>query len=247
MDRGLYIAMSGAKEILLAQGVNANNLANVNSDGFRADFEQARSMPVFGPGHPSRVYAMTERSGTNFKPGGIHTTGRDMDVAVQGGNGWIAVQAKDGSEAYTRAGDLQITPDGMLVTGNGLPVLSNSGPIVLPPYQSVSIGDDGTITVIPVGDNPEAAAAISQIKLVEPSQDQLEKGLDGLMRVRGGGAAPVSANITLIPGALEGSNVNPVEAMVKMIELQRQFEMNIKMMKTIEDNEAASSQIMRLG
>ncbi|WP_255210563.1 flagellar hook-basal body complex protein [Methylogaea oryzae] len=123
--------MSGAKEIFLAQGINANNLANVNSDGFRADFEQARSMPVFGAGLPSRVYSMTERPGTSLKPGGIHTTGRDMDVAVQQPSGWIAVQAKDGSEAYTRAGDLQITPDGMLVTGNGLPVLSNAGPITL--------------------------------------------------------------------------------------------------------------------
>lgn len=245
MDRGLFIAMSGAKETLLAQGVNANNLANVNSDGFRADFEQARSMPVFGPGQPSRVYAMTERPGIDFKAGAIQTTGHDLDVAMQG-QGWIAVQAKDGSEAYTRTGDLQVTSDGMLVTGSGLPVLSDGGPISLPPYQKVNIGEDGTISVIPVGDNALGMAVVSRIKLVDPPLDQLEKGTDGLMRVQGGAIAAASVDAKLITGALEGSNVNPVESMVQMIELQRQFELNIKMMKTLEDTEAAGSQLIKL-
>jgi flagellar basal-body rod protein FlgF len=245
MDRSLYIAMSGAKENLLAQGLNANNLANVNSDGFKADLEQARSMPVFGPGFPSRAYAMTERPATDFKAGGFKTTGRDLDVAIQG-QGWIAVQSKDGSEAYTRTGDLQTTPDGRLLTGDGLPVLSADGPIVLPPYQKIEVGEDGTISVIPLGDLPPGVAAVNQIKLVNPPLDQLEKGLDGLMRVRGGGPQAGSADVKLVSGALESSNVNPVESMVHMIELQRQFELNIKMMKTLEDTEASGSQIMKL-
>lgn len=246
MDRGLYIAMSGAKEILLAQGINANNLANVNTDGFRADFEQARSMPVFGPVHPSRVYAMTEHPGIDFTAGGLETTGRDLDVAIQG-KGWLAVQAKDGSETYTRAGDLQITQDGMLVTGSGMPVLSENGPIVVPPYQKVEIGEDGTVSVIPIGNNAVGLTAIAQMKLVEPPLDQLKKGEDALLRLKEGGTTPASANVKLITGALESSNVNPVESMVQMIELQRQFELNIKMMKTLENTESAGSQLMKLG
>ncbi|HLF98178.1 MAG TPA: flagellar basal-body rod protein FlgF [Methylococcaceae bacterium] len=245
MDRGLYIAMSGAKEILLAQSVNANNLANANTTAFRADLEQARSMPVFGPVHPTRAYAMTERPAVDFKPGSLVTTGRDLDVAVHG-EGWIAVQGRDGEEAYTRAGDLHVTPEGLLVTGSGFPVLGDGGPISIPPAEKVEIGDDGTVSAIPTGEVATGLAAVGRIKLVNPPLDELDKFDQGLMRLKNGGAAEASAEVTLVSGALESSNVNSVGEMVSLIELARQFEMQIKMMKTMEDNGAASAQLMRM-
>jgi flagellar basal-body rod protein FlgF len=246
MDRSLYIAMSGAKQIMLAQASNANNLANVNTAAFRADLEQFRSQPVFGPGYPSRVYAMAERPGVDLSTGSLETTGRDLDVAVNG-EGWIAVQAKDGSEAYTRAGDLHITEQGQLLTGTGLPVIGNAGPIAVPPAQKVEIGADGTISVIPQGGGGTDLAVVEQIKLVKPDKEQLQKGEDGLMRLADGVSAPASAEVKLVTGVLEGSNVSAVEEMVQMIELQRQYEMQIKMMKTVEDVGAAGAEIMRIG
>jgi flagellar basal-body rod protein FlgF len=244
VDRSLYIAMSGAKQILQAQTANSNNLANVNTTGFRADFEQFRSMPVFGSGYPSRVYAMSERPNVDFTPGTIQTTGRELDVAIQG-DGWISVQAKDGSEAYTRAGDLRVSSIGLLQTSAGLPVIGNSGPIAIPPAQKIEIGVDGTISVVPPGSNSPALAVIDQIKLVKPPIDQLEKSNDGLLRLKERGSFPPSAEVKLVAGALEASNVNAVDAMVNMIELARQFELNMKMMKAVDDNEAASARLMQ--
>ena len=246
MDRGLYIAMSGAKQILHAQDSNSNNLANANTTGFRADLEQFRSMPMYGQGHPSRVFAMAERPGVNCSAGALHTTGRELDVAIDG-DGWIAVQSKDGGEAYTRAGDLHITPQGQLVTGGGLQVIGNGGPIAIPPQQKIEIDRDGTINVIPQGSNATTLAVIDRIKLVKPDRTQMEKGTDGLFRDKSGQPAPADADVKLATGTLEGSNVSTVGEMVEMIELARQFEHQIKMMKAVEDNGAASAQIMRMG
>jgi flagellar basal-body rod protein FlgF len=245
MDRSLYIAMSGAKQTLQAQSSNANNLANNLTPGFRSDFEQFRTMPMFGPGHPSRVYAMTERPGVDFTPGALQTTGRNLDIALDG-DGWIAVQAADGQEAYTRAGDLQITPQGQLITGNGLAVLGNNGPIAIPPAQKIDLGLDGAITIVPQGANPTELAVIDQIKLVKPDLKQLEKGTDGLLRLPNGQTSPPSAEIKLRTGFLEGSNVNTVEEMVQMITLARHFENQIKVMKTVDEDAAASAELMRM-
>ncbi|MEE9396375.1 MAG: flagellar basal-body rod protein FlgF [Methylococcales bacterium] len=246
MDRSLYVAMSGAKQILQAQTANANNLANVNTTGFRADLEQFRSMPVFGEGYPSRVYAMTERPATDFDAGPIHSTGRELDVAVKG-EGWIAVEAEDGVEAYSRAGDFRITAEGQLQTGSGLPVLGEGGPIAIPPAEKVEIGTDGTITVVPLGGNAQTLAIVDRIKLVNPSSDQLEKRNDGLIVLKEGGESEASVEVELVSGALEGSNVSAIGAMVNMIEFARQYEMQIKMMKAVDENASASAQMMRVG
>jgi flagellar basal-body rod protein FlgF len=246
MDRGLYIAMSGAKQILLSQDSNSNNLANANTTGFRADLDQARTMPLFGIGHPSRVYSMSERPGVNFMAGALQTTGRDLDVAIDG-DGWIAVQSKDGSEAYTRAGDLHITAQGELVTGNGLPVIGNNGPIAIPPNQKMELDRDGSINIIPQGANQATLAIVDRIKLVKPDRAQLDKGTDGLFRQKSGQPAAADANVKITTGVLEGSNVSTVGEMVQMIELARQFENHIKMMKTIDDDGAASAKIMQIG
>ncbi len=245
MDRMLYIAMSGAQQILQAQTATSHNLANASTTGFRADFSQFRSMPVFGPGHPSRVYAMSERPGVDFTPGGIQSTGRELDMALQG-EGWIAVQARDGTEAYTRAGNLRTTVTGQLVTGTGLPVLGNGGPIAIPPAEKLEIAGDGTISIVPVGQQPAELAVLDRIKLVNPNLAQLEKGPDGLMRLNDGTTADADAAVTLVSGALEASNVNTVEALVEMINLARSFQMQIKAMETADENEKAMAQMMRL-
>jgi len=244
MDRMLYVAMSGARDTLVAQGNASNNLANANTSGFLADLNQFRSMPVFGDGHPTRVYALNERPSTDFQHGSIQQTGRDLDVAVKGG-GWLAVQARDGGEAYTRRGDLKVDAAGILTNGNDLPVLGNGGPIALPPFDKVHIGVDGTISIVPQGAPPNELAVIDRIKLVNPQYDQMEKGTDGLMRLKSGEDAPAAAEQRLVSGALEASNVNIVNEMVDMIELSRRFEMQVKMMKTAEDLASSSASLLR--
>jgi flagellar basal-body rod protein FlgF len=245
MDKSLYIAMSGAKQTLLAQTANANNLANSQTSGFKSDLEQFRSMPVYGPGYPTRVYAMTERPGTDLSPGTMQQTGRELDVAIQG-DGWLAVQGPDGKEAYTRAGDLRITPEGLLQTGTGLQVLGQDGPITIPPAQKLEIGKDGTISMIPLGANASNTAVIDRIKLVNPDLKNMEKLNDGLMHLKDKKTAEASTDVSLVQGALEGSNVNTIGAMVDMIELSKNFELQTKVMKSADENASASARLMQL-
>lgn len=245
MDKLLYVAMTGATQTMLAQGANNNNLANVSTPGFRADYAQFRSMPVYGAGYPSRVYAMTERSGTDFSKGPMNATGNDLDIAVNG-EGWIAVQAKDGSEAYTRAGDLRITQNGLLVTGGGNVVLGDNGPITMPAASKVEFGTDGTISIRPMGQQSTEMTVLDRIKLVNPPENQLQKGKDGLMRLPGGNTAPADANVKIVSGTLEGSNVNIAEALVNMIDLQRQYEMQIRVMRDAEQNADSAKSLLQL-
>ncbi|MGD9385671.1 MAG: flagellar basal-body rod protein FlgF, partial [Thioalkalispiraceae bacterium] len=239
MDKVLYTAMSGAKQTMLAQSANSNNIANVSTPGFRADYAQFRSMPVYGPGLPTRVFAMTERSGTDLSVGSVNATGNGMDVAING-NGWIAVQAPDGSEAYTRAGNMRLTTEGLLVTGGGLPVMGDGGPITVPPVNRMEIGEDGTISVMPLGEQGNELNVVDRIKLVNPDKDLLYKGEDGLMHVKGGAEVEADANVKVVSGMLESSNVNIATALVNMIDLSRQFETQVKVMQEAEKNADAA-------
>ena len=246
MDRSLYIAMSGAKQTLLAQTTNANNLANAQTTGFKSDLEQFRSQPVYGAGYPTRVYAMTEKPGTDLSHGAMQTTGRDLDVAIDG-DGFIAVQGTDGKEAYSRAGDLRVTPDGLLQTGSGLQVLGQGGPISIPPADKLTIGGDGTISIIPMGaGNATTLMEIDRIKLVNPELTNLEKLKDGLLHTKDGKPLAADANVKLASGVLEGSNVNSIHAMVDMIELARNFELQSKVMKSVDENSAASAKLIQM-
>lgn len=246
MDRMLYIAMSGAKQMMQAQAANAHNLANVSTSGFRADLSAFRSMPVFGEGHPSRVYAMAERPGTDFSAGSIINTGRDLDVAVKT-EGWIAILGEGAREAYTRGGNLQIDSGGRLLTSDGHAVLGNAGPIVLPPADKIEIAADGTISLQPRGQDASTLAVVDRIRLVKPNNADLEKGHDGLMYARDPSQVVFpDAAVQLVSGALEASNVNAVEAMINMITLARQFEMQVKLMTTAERNDRAAASIMRI-
>lgn len=245
MDRMLYVAMTGAKQTMLAQSAISNNIANVNTTAFHQDFSAFRAMPVYGAGLPTRVYAMAERPATDLTPGVIQSTGRDLDLAISG-SGWFAVQARDGSEAYTRAGDLHLGAGGLLTNGTGLPLLGNGGPIVIPPADKIEIGVDGSISIRPVGQAAANLAVVDRIRLVNPDVRQLVKGEDGLMRMKNGAALEPDASVSVAAGALESSNVNPIEALVQQITLGRQFDLQIKLMKTAEENDAATTQMMKL-
>lgn len=245
MDKALYISMTGASQTMRAQTIHAHNLANASTTGFRADLAQARSMPMYGPGMATRAYSMTENPGTDFSPGNLQSTGNALDVAVRG-EGWIAVQAGDGSEAYTRAGDLHVDLFGQLLTGNGLPVLGNNGPIVLPEFDTLELGDDGTVSIRELGQGADVLAVLDRIKLVNPELGDLVKGADGLLRRRDGLESEADGTIQVVAGYLESSNVNVVEAMVEMISLARSYEMNVKFMQTAQENSEASARLLQI-
>jgi len=245
MDKVLYTAMSGAKQTMLAQTANSNNLANVSTPGFRADYAQFRSMPVYGDGLPTRVFAMTERSGSDFTPGSVNATGNTMDIAISG-QGWIAVQAPDGSEAYTRAGNLRLTTEGLLVTGGGHPVKGDGGVITLPPINRMEIAEDGTLSVKALGEEANAFDIADRIKLVNPPLNELQKGTDGLMHLKGGDEAEANADVKVVSGMLESSNVNIASALVNMIELSRQYETQVKIMRDAEENADATRELLRM-
>ena len=245
MDNMLYLSMAGAKNTLIAQTVNSHNLANASTTGFREDLSQFRSMPVFGDVYPSRVYAMEERPTANFESGAVNHTGNELDVAIND-QGWFAVQAFDGTEAYTRRGDFRINSFGLLENGAGQLVLGDGGPIAIPQAQKIEIGTDGTITTRPIGQDERTLAQVGRLRLVNPPLDQLVKGEDGLFRLKDGTSAVPDANVYVTAGALETSNVNVIEAMVKMIELARQFEMDLKAMATVKENDEVASSMLNL-
>lgn len=246
MDRFLYISMSGAKETLRAQTANNHNLANASTTGFRADMSAFQTRSVAGSGYASRAYATNSTTGWDPTQGSLTATGRDLDVGING-PGWIAVLGKDGREAYTRAGDLRVDPSGMLVTGAGYQVMGEGGPISVPQNTSATIGGDGTISVIPLGQGVETTAMIGRIKLVNPPEAEMVRGEDGLFRSSTGVDVPADASVKLVTGSLESSNVNTADAMVNMIELARRFDLQVKAMRTAEENAATSAQLLRGG
>lgn len=246
MDKALFIAMTGAKHNMLAQANRANNLANISTTGFRADFEQSRSMGVYyGDGQPTRAYAMTESPRADFTSGAMIATNNPLDIAIQG-DGFIAVQSPDGTEAYTRAGNMAVDATGMLRTANGLPVLGAAGPINIPENEKVQVGADGIISVIGQGQGPEAMVQVAQIKLVNPDIQNLEKGDDGLFRQRDGEIALPAVEVSVRSGMLESSNVNAIEEFTQILSLARQYEMQVKVMKSAEENSAASAQLLQM-
>ena len=245
MDKMLYIAMTGAKQNMQALSLTANNLANAKTSGFKADLANARAMQAFGEGLPSRVFSMTERAGQNFDSGALLTTGRDLDLAIQG-EGWLSVQTQDGGEAYTRNGHLKLNENGALTTADGDLVIGASGPITIPlPISNMTITTDGIIMVQPEGAPNTVQDEVARIKFVNPDNRMMEKGNDGLFRRKDGEVEAADINVKVMSGAIESSNVNPIGEMTDMIALQRQFEMQLKMMKTAEEIDESASSLLR--
>ena len=245
MDRLIYTAMTGASQAFMRQAGVANNLANASTTGFRAMEHRFRAVPVQGPGAPTRAFVVDASVANVFDQGPLMATGRPLDVAVQGA-GWIAVEGANGAEAYTRAGNLQVNVNGQLQTASGLNVLGDGGPIAIPPDNNITIAPDGTVSAIPSFGTPNNVNVVGRIKLVNPPENQLVRGDDGLFRTQGGAPAEVDENVKLAAATLEGSNVNPVDSMVSMISLARQFETQIKMLQTADANAAKAGQILSM-
>ena len=240
MDRLLYVAMTGAKQLMQAQSLVAHNLANISTTGFRADLARFEAAPVEGPGYPSRINTVAAGVGFDHSQGPLIQTGSPLDVAIEG-PGWLAVQAKDGAEAYTRSASLNVNALGLLQTDRGELVLGDNGPAAVPPNTSVSIAKDGTISIVPEGQGPETLAQVSRIKLVNPAPSTLEKRPDGLVRSNTGKPAEADAKVQLASGAIENSNVSAAGTMVDMIEYARQFEIAVRMMHVADDNATRAS------
>ncbi len=240
MDRLIYTAMTGAKHLLYRQDTLAQNLANANTTGYRADTVALRAVPAQGQEASTRVFTVETTTGADLKPGPMLPTGRALDVAVQG-PGWLAVQSRDGTEAYTRAGSLQVGADGTLQLPSGLLVLGDGGPITIPANAQVSVAADGTLSAMTPG--ARAVTTVGRLKLVNPPEEQLSKGADGLFRLSDG-EAPADGAVRVAEGTLEGSNVNVVDALVGMIAVARQFELQMKLLQNAEQNEQKAGSLV---
>ena len=244
MDKALYTAMTGASALMRAQAAVSHNLANVSTHGFKAELVHTEPFKVPGTGLPTRIDVREAKVGFDASVGPLQNTGNELDIALHEGV-WLAVLDETGTEAYTRAGELRLGTNGQLTTVDGRPVLGPNGPIAVPPREKLLIGADGVISIVPEGQTPQTLAEVARLKLVRPDQAQLARGPDGLFRQDGPPPLP-AVGVALTSGALEGSNVSAAGALVQMIELQRQFEAQVKLMKTTDENARLSASLMRL-
>ena len=245
MDRLIYTAMTGAKHTLEQQATTSQNLANASTTGFRAQIDVFRAVPIVGDGLPTRSFVVDATVGSNFTPGPMQQTGNSLDVAIQG-NGWLTLQTEDGSEAYTRNGALQVSVNGVLQTQTGIPVIGDAGPITIPPNMSITIGEDGTVSAIDKTTTPTSVTTLGKLKLVNPPTQNLVRGDDGLFRTKNAAPVETDATVVVAGGTLEGSNVSLVDSMVNMINLSRQFDLHMTMLKTAETMDTSAEQVMTI-
>lgn len=246
MDRMLFLAMNGAKHVAWQQATTANNLANVNTNGFKADLVSFRALPVVGDGAPTRTYVVDNTVGHDLSQGSLLHTGNASDFAI-GSPGFFAVQAPDGSEAYSRDGGYVLDTTGMMRTRTGLPILGDGGPITVPTGMRVQLGEDGSVMATPQSGTDRTPQLVGQIKMVNPTAKEVYKGEDGLFRINGGGTAQADANVKLVPETLESSNVNAVESLVQMISHGRQYDLNVKLMQSSDQNDQKATQLLAMG
>ena len=246
MDRLVHTSLSALRGAMARQAATANNLANVGTVGFRGEMAAARSLWLRGGGaHEARAFAAQEVSGADMRGGTVTETGRDLDVAVEG-DAFLAVQAPNGDEAYTRRGDLKMSDTGLLTTGDDHPVLGEQGPLTIPPADSIRIERDGGVWIVPLGGDPNQPQLIDRLKLASPVGSDVVKGIDGLFRVRGGGALPSDPSARMLSGSLEGPNVEASAALVDMIEASRAWDTQLKLINTARDLDGAGADLMRL-
>jgi len=245
MDKLVYTALSGLRSQMSAQSTIANNIANASTTGYRAERVNFDRLILQGQGFESRELASEEVNDFDRRAGTLVQTARPLDVAVAG-DSWMAVQAKDGTEAYTRRGDLNVASSGVLETGDGFPVMGSGGPITVPPYQSIAIAGDGSVTIVPPGGDASQPQIIDKIKLVSTDGTQTSKGLDNLLHVKGGGVLPEDLDGKVQSGALEQSNVNLTQSLVDMIENQRSYEVQANLLKEAKTMDESSASLMRM-
>jgi len=240
MDHAIYTAMGAATQTLNQQAVTASNLANASTPGFRAQLNALRAVPVEGQSLPTRTLVVASTPGADMTPGQLDYTSRPLDVAIQQ-NGWLVVQGANGQEAYTRNGNIQVSPGGQLTIGGRL-VMGDGGPIAVPEGAAVTVASDGTISVLNAGDGPETVGPVGRLKLISASAQEVVRGDDGLFRLNEtaqaarGAVLPMDATVRVLSGVLEGSNVKPAEAMTDMIANARRFEMQMKIISGVDEN-----------
>jgi flagellar basal-body rod protein FlgF len=246
MDRMLYVAMSGAKQAMEQHASVANNMANVSTTGFRAQINAFQAVPVAGDEAATRAFVVSTTPGADFRQGPLSETGRDLDVALKG-EGWLVLQT-EGGEAYTRAGNLQVAPDGQVTSAAGLPVLGDGGPLVIPPGSTVSIAANGLVSARVPGSGATGLVEVGRLKLVNPAAGELVRGADGLFRMAEGlPPADADPGVAVASGYLEGSNVNAVDAMVDMIAVSRLLEMQMKALQTADENAQSANRLLAHG
>ena len=245
MDRLIHTSLSAMRGAMNRQTTTANNLANANTTGFRREISSARALWIHGQGFDARAQSSQEVLSADMRPGTVITTGRELDVSMQG-DAMLTVQPQDGGEAYTRRGDLQASPTGVLTTGDGQIVMGEQGPITLPPADSMRIDQDGSIWIVPTGGDPNVPQQVDRLKLASPAGSQLIKGVDGLFRVPDGGVLPSDPQARLTPGSLEGSNVEVTQGLMDMIEASRAWETQLRLISTAREIDTSAADLMRL-
>jgi len=245
MDKLIYTSLTSGKHTLAQMDTVTHNLSNISTDGFKAQMDSFRAVPKLSTDLPVQAFVVNSTTGADFTPGVTHETGRELDVAVQG-SGWLVVQGKDGKEAYTRAGSLKTDENGVLQTQRGLNVVGVGGDITIPADVSVTISKDGTVSTIPVGNKVANTTLIGQLKLVNPPENTLVRGDDGLFRTNDGSQPDADPGVAVVGGSIESSNVNSVESLVTMISLSRQFDIHMQMLTNAQTNDAKASSVLSL-
>ena len=243
MDKLIYTAMVSGKHTMAQMDTVTHNLANISTDGFKAQVDSFRAVPKLGTDLPVQTFVVNATIGADLSSGVIHETGRALDVAVQG-SGWLVVKGADGKDAYTRAGSLKTDANGVLQTQRGLNVVGSTGDITIPPDVTLTIAKDGTIATIPVGNVVANSDLIGQLKLVNPPDNTLVRGDDGLFRTKDGSQPEADPNVAVVSGSIESSNVNPVESLVNMITLARAFDLHMQLLTNAQTNDAKASTIL---
>jgi flagellar basal-body rod protein FlgF len=245
MDRIVHASLSALRGAMARQATTANNLANAGTTGFRADVSAAQATMLQAGGQVFGGRATSQVLSADMSAGTVTQTGRDLDIAMSG-DAMLAVQAPNGDESYTRRGDLQITDSGLVTTGDGHPVLGEGGPLTLPAAESVRIDNDGTVWVVPQGGDPANPTKVDRLRLASPTGSEIVKGLDGLFRVKGGGALPQDPEARLVSRSLEGSNVNSTQALIDMIEASRAWDTQLNLITSAKDLDTSAADLMRL-
>lgn len=245
MDRLIYTSLTAMRGSMSRQTAIANNLANAETPGFRADMANAQTLWLDGSGLDARAMSSEEVLGADMRAGTVTSTGRDLDIAMQG-DALLVVQAKNGEEAYTKRGDLQISPSGLLTTGDGHPVQGGQGPVTIPPADAITIDQEGRVWIVPQGGDPENPQEVDRLRLATPTGSDIAKGLDGLFRVKGGGILPDDPEARLLTRSIEGSNVSATSALVEMIEASRSWDTQLKMIGDVRDMDTATASLMQL-
>ena len=253
MDRFVYTALNGNLDATLPRLQLTNELANLSTTGFKRSFAIAtKSLKIEGPGFDTRFEPSTTGiDRVSLTAGPKMVTGNPLDIAMNG-NTVLGVTASNGDLAFTRRGDMRVNSAGQLEIGTGQVVRGQSGPLTVPPGYALEIAGDGSVYAnSPDKSKPAASVLVGKLLLRESTGTGLERREDGLFKIAGdqtaGGAdiKPGSAAPSITNGTLEGSNVTPFDAMVRLMDFQRTFESRIKFIKEGSNLDEAGASMMK--